>query len=353
VPTYEVQSDRVIEESLAELRRRFRIAVALLVITVVISTGGFVVLGRHEGPLTSQIFLALWDTLNLVSTVGNLQEQFTSPQRVWAMLVMMFGLGAVLYGFSTLQGMLHGGDVFRLYARRRMQKSLATMSDHIIVCGYGHVGLEVARELTKHGRDLIVIESGDQRAAAADQAGYVVIHADCTEERVLREAGVERAAGLIAALGKDASNVYLCLIARQLQAGLRIISRAERHETRPLLHRAGADRVIVPGELAGLQLSHHLLKPQVSDFIAAAAGEGEFEFSEIIAAGHAGLVGRSLRELNLPGRAGAIVIAVVDEAGLQTFNPGPDHVVQQSDILLVVCQEHGAKAVAEMFPETD
>ncbi len=296
--------------------------------------------------MSRQFFLAFWDTINLVSTVGSLQERMTSPQLVWGILVIIFGLGAVLYGFGTLQGLLQGGDVLRHYARRKMHRSLQGLSDHVIVCGYGHVGSAVARELGKQKRTMVIIEARPEAVQEADAEGYLVIQGDCTREDTLREAGVERAAGLVATLSTDVANVYLVLIARELNRTMRVLTRAERQESRATLKRAGADLAVVPGVLAGQQLSHLILKPRVSEFIAAATGEGEYDFSEVLISDHPGLAGKSLRELNLPHAAEAIVIAVVGEDGTRRFNPGGDYIVQVTDTLIIVCREGGLARIA-------
>jgi voltage-gated potassium channel len=348
VPVYTIQPDREVEEFVRSLWRQFAYSIAALIGIVVISTVGFVVFGAERYghlPVGERFFLAYWDTLNLVSTVGSLREDFTTAQRTWAILVIVFGLGAVLAAFSTIMGLLQGGDVRQQYVRRKMQRTLNELRNHIIICGFGEVGQRVAADVRKAGHDLVIIDRDPAAAEAADVEGYLVIRADCTRSRTLHQAGAEWAAGLIATLSDDATNVYLILIARELRGDLRIVTRADRDETRNTLRRAGADRVIVPSEIAGLQLSHLILRPRVSEFIASAVGEGEYEFAEIAVADLPVLAGKSLRQLDLPRRHGAIVISIIDGEGRHTFNPSADRAIEPDDMLIVVCQEGGLSRI--------
>lgn len=351
MPVYKVQSDRELEEFVGSLKRRLLYSVAALVGIVVTATVGFVVFGEErygDDPLSQRILYAFWDTLQLVSTVGSIREDFTWDQRLWAILVIIFGLGAVLTAFSTIMGLVQGGDVRRHFARNRMYRTLTALNDHIVLCGYGHVGREVARQITKAGRELVVIDRKPEAVEEADAADFLVVQSDATDEQTLRDAGVDRAAGLIATLDSDAANVYLILIARELKPGLRIVARADRDTSRSTLLRAGADRIIVPGEIAGLQLSHLILKPRVSEFITAATGEGEYDFVEIDVVDYPFLQGKTLRELNLPVRVQVIVIAIIDEDGNEQFNPSADRVLEPSDILIAVTHETGLKQLSEL-----
>lgn len=341
---YTIQTDRTTEEFVRSLRRRAVISMAVLFGVIIASTLFLMVLAG-EGSIQNRFLFALWDTLNLISTVGSLEEDLTTSQRVWAILVIALGLGAVLYAYGTLQSLLQSGDVRLLYVRRKMQRTLEDLTGHIIICGYGMVGRRVAEDIGKAGQPLVAIDIRPEAAAEADADGHLAINADCTDEQTLREAGIERASGLIATLDNDAANVFLTLIARELKPNLRIVTRADRDETRSTLRRAGASRVIVPNEIAGSQLSHLMLKPRVSEFIASAIGEGDYEFMEMEIADFPTVAGKSLRQLDLPRKTGAIVISIIDGEGNHYFNPQADRTIEPTDTLIIVCQEGGVDRI--------
>lgn len=350
MPIYIVQDDRVGAEVLRELRRRFALALGALAITIAISSIGFTLLDSANTDVMSisdRAFEGLWKTLNVVSTVGWLGE-LSHAEKAWSILVIIFGLGAVLYGFGSLQAMLHRGELLGLLVRRRMQKNFEQLKDHIIVAGYGHVGMAAAAELKRHNTSVVVIDKDDDAVAHADEQGFLVVKADATDENVLHQAGVERATGLISTLDSDAANVYLILMVREMQPKLRIVARAERHETRSRLLRAGADQAIVPGELAAQKLSHLMLKPMVSEFITSAIGEGDYDFAQVQVADHPHLAGKTLADLNLPEKAETIVISIISGKGEQEFNPRAQRQLDKGDTLLVVCREDGPERIAKL-----
>ena len=168
MPIYTVQPDRVATGVLRSLRRRFFTALALLALCIAMFTLGFFVLdlvGHREGTWARRGFDALWNTLNLVSTVGSLSTDLTLLERGWALLTIVIGLGAVLYGFGSLQALFHG-DVARLIERHRMQRTLQEFENHIVVCGYGRVGRAAAAELI--ARELVQgfgVWAGERRLA--------------------------------------------------------------------------------------------------------------------------------------------------------------------------------------------
>lgn len=349
MPVYRVQPDQVATALLRGLRLRFYNALALLVVCLTVITSGFYlidVVRQHRQDHRQALFDALWNTLNVVSTVGSL-EDVSPAERAWATVAIIVGLGAVLYSFGVLQALLQG-DVVRLIERRKMRKTLRNMSGHIIVCGYGRVGRAVAAAVKRQGRQAVVIDCDPAAAARADEDGYAVVEGDCDLETTLAAASIASADGLIAALDSDAANVSLILGAREAKPRLRIVSRAERRESRSKLTRAGADRVIVPSELAAQQLSHLLLKPIVSEFVAAATGEGEYDFAELQVADYPVLQGRTLQQLDLPRRAEAVVISIVTSEGAQKFNPRADTALEAGDTLLLVCREGGLERIAQL-----
>lgn len=353
---YRYESDRMAQAVVQDLRRRWFGALATLVMTVVVGTVGFVILDPARAGASANLgdlsLMALWETLNIVTTVGAIpQNEFTGLERIWAIGIVVFGLGAVLYGFGSLQALLHGGELFRVLERRRMERSLDEIRGHFVLCGYGRVGASVARHIHHESgaRPLVVVERDDARAEEADRLGFLTVRGDCGEEGVLRRAGLERAEGLIAALDSDAANVFLCLMARQINPQVRIVTRSERVETRSILQHAGADRVTVPGELAATTMSQLLLKPRVSEFVAAAtAAGGEFEFAEVEVGRYRGLVGKSLRDVNFPRRADALVVAISDAENKLLFNPKPDRELMPGDTLILVCKVGGAGRIESL-----
>src|SRR6185437_9817513 len=148
-----------------------------------------------------------------------------------------------LYTFSAVLEVLIEGHMRELVRRRKMEHDIGRMSGHVIVCGWGRVGREVARFLMSAGRQVVVIDHDLERL---EQVPYASVHGDVTDDETLRQAGIERAATLVAALDTDAANLYVTVAGRSMRPDLQIIARARNDSSEPKLLRAGADRVVNP-----------------------------------------------------------------------------------------------------------
>ena len=295
--------------------------------------------------MASQIIEGLWDTLNLVSTVGNLDE-LTTGQKIWGMIVITIGLGAVLYGFSTMQGLIHGKDVYRQWEQKKMKQKLDALHNHVVVCGYGHVGKRTAEELAKANMDVVIIEHNEHAAEEASDAGFLAIEADVTDgDTPLQHAQIGNALGLIAALPEDSLNVYVCMVARELNNNLHIIARGERESSRQWLKRAGANDVVIPGESAANLLASLLTSPHLHEFFAQIACRGEHTMIEVSLREHPEIEGKTLDELAIHRHHSGVVMSVRSGNGEHQFNPPSDRTLSKEDaILILVPSDYDRKA---------
>ena len=312
------------------------IAAAILLGVTIISTIGFILTGRYEGNFSNQVIEGLWDTLNLVSTVGSLDE-LTTGQKIWGMVVITVGLGAVLYGFSTMQGLLHGKDMYRQWEQRKMKQKLDGMKNHVVVCGFGHVGRRTAEELAKSNVQVVIIENDAHTAEEASQNGFLVIEADATEgDSPLQQAQIDRATGIISALPEDSKNVFVCMVARELNHNLRIITRGEHGSSRQWLERAGANDVVIPGESAANLLASLLTSPHLHEFFSQIAVRGEHNMIEVPLIDHPEVAGKTLSELLIHKQHNGVVMSVRSSNGEHTFNPPSDKTLAKEDSLLLL-----------------
>ena len=197
------------------------------------------------------------------------------------------------------------------------------MKDHYIVCGFGRVGRNAAFELQRAGAPFLVIDRNEQRVERATQAGMLAILADATRDDSLREAGVERARGFIAALATDADNVFLILSVKTLNPLLTVVTRASEEDAEEKLRRAGADTVFSPYSIAGHRLAQALIRPHVVQLLDFARQAGRIGCDD-----GATSRGRRIRNLFRAGwaiwrgaKAGLIVLAIRKPDGKMIFNP--------------------------------
>ena len=246
-------------------------ALAALVGVIVAGTVGYIALGF---PWLD----ALYQTVTTVATVGFREVQpLIAGGQVFTIVLILVGVGTALYTFTLVLEVVVEGHVQEVLGRRRMEREIARMSDHVIVCGFGRVGRNLAQYVTGAGHDVVVIENDPARAAAAEGSAHVV-RGDATTDEVLKEAGIERARVLVTALNTDADNLFVTLTARSLRPDLFIVARARVESSEAKLTQAGADRVVNPQGIGGARMAAFVLQPHVAEFLDVVMHDGSLEF---------------------------------------------------------------------------
>ena len=313
----------------------WRLSVVLLVGIVCVGTAGYVII---EG---WSVFDAFYMTITTVTTVGYGEiHPLSRSGRVFNSGIIILGVATVLYTFSFLMARIVEGDLQARWARRRRERMLDDLTNHFIVCGFGRIGQIVSREFARQAVPFVVIERDIERMQAAIDMGYLAVEADASSEEVLRRLGIARARGFIAAVSTDADNVFAILTARLLHPDLFIIGRAETEDAKAKLVRAGADRVLSPYQIGGLQLAQTALRPAVVDFVQLATSSDNLDLNmeQVQIAQGAPLAGRSIVEANLRQRFGVVVVGIQRASGTMEFNPPPESVMGVGDYLVVLGQ---------------
>jgi voltage-gated potassium channel len=318
--------------------RRVLVAAGALLSVVTLGTVGFMVLG--PAPLLD----ALYMTVITISTVGFREvtpvNQATTVFTIFLVLAGVVGIG---YSFGIIVEFMVEGHLTSILEGRRMQKRISELDSHYVIAGMGRVGSVVAAELTDAGVSFVVIDSCETCRETADEAGWLLIHGDATDEKVLIDAGIERARGLVAALDTDADNLFVSLSARTLNPSVQIVARSTSLTSESKILRSGADRVITPNVIGGRRMAAMLLKPAVADYLdVVTQSEGiEFRIDAFTVRSTSELVGRSIRDSRLYDRTGAFVLAVRRPGGPMKTGPASDDVLHAGDELVVLgTQEH-------------
>jgi voltage-gated potassium channel len=322
---------------------------------------------RAQGPVVAVLLLAsaiaggtigymviegwsAWDafymTMITVTTVGYREvHDLSRAGQVFTVVLLLGGVGAALYTFTLLATVVVEGGLPKRLQRRRHRRMIETVKDHFIICGYGRIGRIVAREFQRQKVPLVVIERDPQRLQAAMEDGALAVEADASREDVLKRVGIDRARGLIAAVGTDAENVYAVLSARVLRPDLFIVGRAETEDGHVKLKRAGADRVLSPYQIGAAQMAQTALRPAVVDFVDLATGTDNLELSmeEVAIGPRSALADQTLLEANLRQRFGVIVVGIQRDTGHMEFNPAPDSTIHAGDKLVVLGQTDSLK----------
>lgn len=277
----------------------------------------------------------LYMTVITMTTVGYKEvRDLDATGRLWTMLLAIAGVAIIFGSIGIVAESILTEAASGRRERRRMTDAVGALRGHFILCGYGRVGTTVARELTHAGLPFVVVDINPASLATATHDGFLVVEGDATRDDVLREAGVERARGLITTVDSDANNVYVTLSARALNAGLFIVARANQDGAEAKLLQAGADRVVSPYTRAGRQIAELATRPRVADFIDYALSHGELAFSmeEVEVAAGGPLAGRTVGSLVADG---IHPLAIVRGSRDYEPNPPADRVLAAGDNLIV------------------
>ncbi len=322
--------------SLLEPWRRVVRAAFLLLAVLTVGTIGYALLGLS-------LLDSLYQSVTTVTTVGfrELGEP-TVGFRVFTIVLVLLGAGTVLYTLGVLLEALVEGRLGDQWGRRRMERELSVIEGHVIVCGWGRVGRAIAANLG--GRAIVVVDRDPERLATVP-GRYV--EGDATDDDVLRAAGIERAAALVAALIADADNLYVTLSARRLRPDLFIVARARMESAEAKLLQAGADRVVNPQSIGGARMAALVAQPHVAEFLDVVMHDGSLEFrlAEIDVVDGSPVVGQSLRDAHLRDATGALVLAMRGADGAFRTNPSPDEPMAAGDVLIAIGTDVQLKAL--------
>jgi len=253
-------------------------------------------------------------------------------------VLILAGVGTVLYAFGVVLETLVEGHLRRHFERRRMERNIARMTGHTIVCGWGRVGRAVGGYLSGQGAEVVVVDLDATRVA---QIPYPALVGDVTDDEVLRMAGLMRARALVTAINTDAENVYVTLSARALRPDLVIVARARTEESESKLLRAGATRVVNPQRIGGQRIAAAALQPNVVEFLDVVMHDGSLEFrlEEVSIRPGSRLAGRTLDDADVGETTGALVLALRDSDGAFLANPSMQTTLHVGHVLIAIGTE--------------
>jgi voltage-gated potassium channel len=288
-------------------------------------------------------------TVITLTTVGYGEVHSLSDSgRFFSIVLMISGIGSMFYALGVGARVLLEGELRYILGRKRLSKKIENLKDHYIVCGFGRMGSIICRELMHNKAPFVVIE-GDPEIVSSMDADMLALQGDATQDSVLKEAGIERAKGLISVLASDANNLYVVLSARGLNANLRIVARASEEGAEQKLMRAGADNVVSPYFTGGMRIAHTLLKPAVVDFIefATRSGNLELQMEEVKVSAGSKIAGQSLDECGIRKDLGIIIVAIKRESGEMEFNPTSTSIIKEGDTLVAMGDTKQLKALED------
>jgi voltage-gated potassium channel len=281
-------------------------------------------------------------SLDTIATVGSIPHPTTTGAEIVTVGLIITGVGTLFYALVTVTEFFVSGHLGQLLAQRRSQKLIDALSYHYIICGWGRVGRQVARDLRAAGARYVVIDENPEARNADVGIGARLICGRPSDDDILGQAGIERARGLIACMDSDAENIFTTLTARELNPDVAIVARAASEDSESKLRRAGADRVISPYKASGAEMARLALHPQVSGAVDVAP---EYRMEEIeVVAGCDG-AGRTVGDI----RGGSVIAGVRKPDG--GFHPQPpaETVLHVGDVVVVMGTPRTLERLERLF----
>ena len=295
---------------------------------------------------------ALYMTVITMATVGFKEVRpLDSNAQIFTVFLILASVFILGFAISVISEYVLSRNSLQLLKKKRVKNKIKDLSKHVILCGYGRNGMEAAERLKEYKQPFVIIER-DKEIIERYEEEILFIEGDANDDQVLKEAGIERAQYLIAALPDDAANLFVVLSARQLNKNLFIISRASLVTSQKKLHLAGADKVIMPDKIGGSHMAALVVMPDLITFMDKLSTEGEHttnleevpieDFKDQIDC-------NSLRDLDLRKKTGCTIIGYIAPDGEYIINPEADLQLQAKSKIIVLGRPEQIDKLNEMF----
>lgn len=293
---------------------------------------------------------AIYWTVITIAGVGYSQsagQEVGEARQFLSIVVILVGMLAMAYTLGMLIQAVVEGQLDKALGAKRMNKEIQKLKNHVIVCGFGRIGQNLAHRLARHRVPFIVIDPSADALSEAKTLDYVCLEADATDEDVLRQAGIDRASTIVFALQSDPDNVFLTLTVRNMNKNISIVARGEDPRTEQKLFQAGATQVVMPAVIGAERMADMIVRPEASDLLRCVGHESglnaeleEFQFTP-----ESAYAGRTVGEAE---QTQVMIVALRRADGETCFNPADDDKILVGDIAIIM----GPEASIEQFYQT-
>lgn len=331
--------------------QKMRRGLAIVLGTCAVGVAGYVIAGWSLLDAVYMVAITIYGV-----GYGEVRPINDPTLKLFTLALVVTGCTSAIYVLGGFVQMIAEGEIQRALGARRMSRGIEQARDHTIICGYGRVGQRLVEELRQSELSFVIVDRNSERLAEAERDGMLVIVGDASEETVLRKAGVERAAVLATVLPGDAENVFVTLTARELNGDIQIIARGESEATERKLLRSGADRVVLPTQIGAAKIAQLIASPTVESLVgdvrAFARLNQDLEtfglgMLEIPIEENSSLAGSSIREVELTGDGGHVVVALKRSDGEVIRNPKMDESVHANDKLIVLSHKEDLPSISK------
>ncbi len=334
---------------LSALYKRIAILTLAIIIFIIFGTVGFM----HSERLN--LLDAIWYSVMTLTTVGfQVPNNFSNEGKIITIFLMLFGVGAVLYGLTALALEIFSGNIGKEYKINIIKKRMKNLENHIIICGFGRNGRQAARKLILHKKPFVIIDKKPLENRDDEFADTIFIHGNAIEDEVLKQACIEKAVGIIASLPSDADNLFIVISSKELNPNIKVISRASNSNTIKKLKTAGAENVIMPDKIGGEHMASLLITPDIVEFVDHITLEGtkQINILEIYTDRlPAHFIEKKIEDLQIFPKTGCKIVGYKNAQGIYTINPDESKTIEANCCIFALGQPQQIENLQKIYPQ--
>ena len=336
-----------------ESLKRIFSGVIFFIISIIIAIIGYMMFGWT---LLESVYMVVITIFGV--GYGEVKPLETPAEKIFTIGVILAGTSSAIYGIGGFISMITEGEINRAFSAQRQKKTIEHLNNHVIICGFGHIGQVLAQQLDEVEQSFVVIDINNESLELAKQKDYLTHLGDATDENTLTTVGIEKAKVLVTVLPTDATNLFITLTARELNQDLLILARGEIPSTEKKLKLAGADHVILPAAVSGSRIANLITRPTTLDFLGQPETQNylndllnqiEVQMDELTISDTSPLIGKTVRELEIRGKGAFIIIALRRNDGELISHPHPSFLLNSQDTLIVLGHQEDLPQFARYY----
>lgn len=325
------------------------ILIIALVLWSLVAIAFFVVEKGYNPRITS-----LWDAYYwMVITIATLGYGDIVPHTTMGQAIAMIGVlvGITITTFITLVLITALTERLLYLREHRMEHRIAQLSDYYVVCGLSDIGRTVCNNLLSEQKQFIGIDHRIERVEAATREGWAAIHGSLQDELTWKRLNLTKAKGVIIAVNDEITNISVVLIVREISPQCTIVACSSTPSAEKRLLKLGATRVVFPGHIGGLQLTHSVLRPTAVHFLdlVMKTDYSELEMEEFPLPHHSLFENTSLRDSRIRSDYNVIVVGILPRHDKMIFNPKAEVIIRPGDILVCLGHKDDMQRLREMI----
>ena len=333
--------------------RNLAFGIGFMLLVILIATLAYHAAGWSLGDAFYMVIITVYTV-----GYGETHAVDTALLRSITISTIVLGCTGMIFVTGALVQFITVSQINQIFGQKRMNTRIDKLSGHVVICGFGRLGLVLAKDLHAGGAAFVVVEQNEAQAEHARTLGYLCLQGDATDEELLTTAGIERAATLATVLPNDAANVFITLSARSLNPGLEIIARGELPSTESKLLQAGANHVVLPTHIGAERIAEMILYKETARFLRGSGRMRDFEgtlhtmgleIDVISAAADSPIVGQSIEAVEREANGAFFIVQINRRGGAAITGPEAGLRIEAGDGVVIVGRGAKARALSGLF----